>query len=242
MDDVDAVQAQIARTMLETGDWITARLDGVAYLEKSPLIYWVMAASYRVFGVHDWAARLPLALIVVLLCWVTYRFGRWGLGARAGVYSGVILATSTGLYLFTRILIPDAALTLAITVTLWAWMRLLEDNASRPKRWAALMGASLGCGLLLKGLIAGVFPILTGLAFMACTRQLTTRTAWRRLHLWIVVSVMLLVAVPWHVLAMRANPPLFAFSMHSAAGEYRGFFWFYFFNEHLLRFLTDALP
>src|SRR5690348_10726794 len=67
MDDVDAVQAQIARNMLESGDWVTARLDGVAYLEKSPLIYWVMAASYRVFGVHDWAARLPLALIVVLL-------------------------------------------------------------------------------------------------------------------------------------------------------------------------------
>ena len=64
MDDVDAVQAQIARTMLESGDWVTARLDGVAYLEKSPLIYWMMAASYRVFGVHDWAARLPLALAV----------------------------------------------------------------------------------------------------------------------------------------------------------------------------------
>src|ERR1700757_5099005 len=58
MDDVDAVQAQIARTMLETGDWVTARLDGVAYLEKSPLIYWLMAASYRAFGVHDWGARL----------------------------------------------------------------------------------------------------------------------------------------------------------------------------------------
>ena len=56
MDDVDAVQAQIARNMLESGDWVTARLDGVAYLEKSPLIYWMMATSYRVFGVHDWAA------------------------------------------------------------------------------------------------------------------------------------------------------------------------------------------
>src|SRR5215469_3217414 len=52
MDDVDAVQAQIARNMLASGDWITARLDGVAYLEKSPLVYWMMAASYRLFGVH----------------------------------------------------------------------------------------------------------------------------------------------------------------------------------------------
>src|SRR4051794_37880578 len=71
MDDVDSVQATIARNMLQSGDWVTARLDGVAYLEKSPLIYWTMAASYAVFGVHDWAARLPLAILVVMLCWLT---------------------------------------------------------------------------------------------------------------------------------------------------------------------------
>ena len=58
-DDVDSVQAQIARTMLTTGDWVTARLDGIAYLEKPPLVYWMMVVSYKVFGVHDWAARLP---------------------------------------------------------------------------------------------------------------------------------------------------------------------------------------
>ena len=242
MDDVDAVQAQIARAMLETGDWVTARLDGVAYLEKSPLIYWLMAASYRVFGVHDWAARLPLALVVVLLCWITYRFGRWGMGTREGIYSGLILSTSVGLYLFTRILIPDAALTLTITLAFWAWMRLQESDEARPQLWAALLGASLGCGLLLKGLIAGVFPSMTGLAYMTCTRQLFARAAWRRLHLPIIVAVALLIAVPWHVLAMRANRPLFAFSMHSGPGEYRGFFWFYFFNEHLLRFLNLRYP
>src|SRR3954469_16310874 len=62
MDDVDAVQAQIARTMLSSGDWVTARLDGIAYLEKSPLKYWLMAISFAIFGVKDWAARIPLAL------------------------------------------------------------------------------------------------------------------------------------------------------------------------------------
>src|SRR5688572_33279271 len=70
MDDVDAVQAQIARNMLESGDWVTARLNGVAYLEKSPLVYWMMAASFAIFGVHDWAARLPLALSTAALCWL----------------------------------------------------------------------------------------------------------------------------------------------------------------------------
>src|SRR5476649_884774 len=105
MDDVDGVQAQIARNMLVSGDWVTARLDGVAYLEKSPLVYWAMAASYSVFGVHDWSARLPLALAVVLLCFVTYRMGKWAFDEQAGMFAGIILATSAGLFLFTRILI-----------------------------------------------------------------------------------------------------------------------------------------
>src|ERR1041384_3643098 len=86
MDDVDAVQAQIARNMLASGDWVTARLDGVAYLEKAPLIYWMLASSYKMFGVHDWAARMPLALAVVLLCWVTYRFARWAFDEEAATY------------------------------------------------------------------------------------------------------------------------------------------------------------
>ena len=77
MDDVDAVQAQIARNMLDSGDWVTARLDGVAYLEKSPLVYWMMAISFAMFGVHDWAARLPIALSAILLAWLTNRIGRY---------------------------------------------------------------------------------------------------------------------------------------------------------------------
>lgn len=242
MDDVDAVQAQIARNMLASGDWVTARLDGVAYLEKSPLIYWLMATSYRLFGVHDWAARLPLALIVVLLCWITYRFGRWAAGTPTGVYSGIILATSVGLYLFTRILIPDAALTLTITLTLWAALQLLENSSPHPRLWAALMGTSLGCGLLLKGLIAALFPFLITLAYLAVSRQLFNRDACKRLRLPLALLVALLIALPWHILATLDNPPFFAFSMHSGPGEYHGFFWFYFFNEHLLRFLNLRYP
>lgn len=242
MDDVDAVQAQIARNMLASGDWVTARLDGVAYLEKSPLIYWMMAASYRVFGVHDWAARLPLALATVLLCWVTFRFARWGFGEKAGMIAGLSLATAAGLYLFTRILIPDATLTLTITTAIWAWMRLLEPDEERPRLWAVMLGIALGCGLLLKGLIAGVFPVLAALTYMGLTGQLFARAAWRRLSPFPVIAVALLIAAPWHVLAMLRNPPLLAFSMHSGPGEYRGFFWFYFFNEHLLRFLNLRYP
>src|SRR5579859_7806739 len=82
MDDVDAVQAQIARTMLQSGDWTIAHLDGVPYIEKSPLVYWLMAASMRLFGVHDWAARIPVALAAILVGFLTYRYGRWAFGQR----------------------------------------------------------------------------------------------------------------------------------------------------------------
>ena len=103
MDDVDAVQAQIARNMLDSGDWVTARLDGIKYLEKSPLIYWMIAISYETFGVHDWSARLPVALSTILLCWLGFRMGRWAFSPRAGMLTGLILATCIGLWLFTRI-------------------------------------------------------------------------------------------------------------------------------------------
>jgi 4-amino-4-deoxy-L-arabinose transferase-like glycosyltransferase len=242
MDDVDAVQAQIARNMLASGDWVTARLDGIPYLEKPPLIYWMIAAAYRVFGVHDWAARLPLALAVVLLCCVTYRFARWAFDEEAGLYAGIVLSTSVGLFLFTRILIPDAILTLTITAAIWAWLRLLEPEGERPLCWSFILGISFGSGLLLKGLIAIVFPVMAGLAYMVLTRQLFSVGAWRRLNVGLTLAASLAIAAPWHLLAIWHNPPYFAFSLHSGPGEYRGFFWFYFFNEHLLRFLNLRYP
>ncbi len=242
MDDVDAVQAQIARNMLSSKDWVTARLDGVAYLEKAPLIYWMIAASYEIFGVHDWAARLPLAISAVSLCWITYRFARWAFDEEAGLYAGVALATSAGLFLFTRILIPDAMLTLAITSAIWAWLSLLEPNENHPLGWSVLLGACLGVGLLLKGLVAVVFPLMTALTYMTLNRQLFSPASWRRLNLGMAVAVALAIALPWHVLAILRNPPYFAFSMHSRPGQYHGFFWFYFINEHLLRFLNLRYP
>ena len=247
MDDVDAVQAQAARNMLSSGDWVTARLDGVAYLEKSPLNYWMIAVAYRVFGVHDWAARLPHALAVVLLCWITYRFGRWAFGETAGLYAGIALGTSVGLFLFTRILIPDATLTLTIAGAIWAWLRLLEpDTESGLTKsglpWSFLLGLCLGAGLLLKGLIAAVFPVMAALVYMAVTRSLFSWTAWRRLHLGLAFAVAFAIALPWYAMATLRNPPYFVFTLHSGPGEYHGFFWFYFFNEHLLRFLGLRYP
>ena len=242
MDDVDAVQAQIARNMLDSGDWVTARLDGVAYLEKSPLKYWTIAVSYMIFGVHDWAARIPMALFAIGLCWLTARIGWWAFGGRAGLYAGLALATCIGLFLFTRILLPDVGLTFTITLAMWALLRALEPDEPHPRRWAWTMAAAIAAGLLLKGLIAAVFPIGAGVTYLLLTRQLFARRTWERLRPFSGTLIILLIAAPWHVLATIRNPPYFYFSMRSIPGEYHGFFWFYFINEHLLRFLNLRYP
>jgi 4-amino-4-deoxy-L-arabinose transferase-like glycosyltransferase len=242
MDDVDAVQAQISRNMLDSGDWVTARLDGVAYLEKSPLKYWLIAGAFKILGVHDWVARLPVALSAVLLCWLAYRMGWWAFSRRAGMYAGLALATCVGLFLFTRIQIPDVAVTATIALAMWAFLRALDRDEARPGLWSAVMAAAIGTGLLLKGLIAALFPVAAALLFLVFTSEWRSREAWRRLHLFRGVLVALAIAAPWHVLATLRNPPYFDFTMHSGPGEYRGFFWFYFFNEHLLRFLNLRYP
>src|SRR5262249_20412008 len=182
MDDVDAVQAQIAHTMLTSGDWVTARLDGVAYLEKAPLVYWAIAASFKLFGVRDWAARIPVVVSAIALCWLTSAFGAWAFNRRAGFYAGLVLATCIGLFLFTRVLIPDVILTLSIAVAMWALLRTLDDRERRPRLWAFVLAACLGAGLLLKSLIGLLFPVATGIIYLGVTRQLFAARTWRRLH------------------------------------------------------------
>jgi len=242
MDDVDSVQAQIAHNMLNSGDWVTARLDGVPFLEKAPLIYWLMAVSYKIFGAYDWAARIPIALSVIALCLTTAGFGVWAIGRRAGLYAGLSMSTCVGLFLFTRILIPDVILTLAIILSLWSFLRALDEEERRPGMWAALMACCLAAGLLLKSLIGVVFPIGTALLYLAVTRLLFSAHAWKRLHPFRGFLIILLIVAPWHILATIRNPPYFDFTLKSIPGQYHGFLWFFLINEQLLRFLNLRYP
>jgi 4-amino-4-deoxy-L-arabinose transferase-like glycosyltransferase len=242
MDDVDAVQAQIARNMLSSGDWVTARLDGIIYLEKSPLIYWLIAISYRIFGAFDWAARIPVALSSVALAWLTAAFGVWAFGRRAGFYAGLVIATCAGLFLFTRIQIPDVMLTATITLAMWAFLRVLDESEPHPRRWALVLAASFGVGLLLKSAVAVVFPAGAAVVYLLATRQLFSAQVWRRLRPWSGLAIIVLIAAPWHVLATLRNPPYFDLTMRSVPGEYHGFLWFYFMNEQVLRFLNLRSP
>jgi 4-amino-4-deoxy-L-arabinose transferase-like glycosyltransferase len=242
MDDVDAVQAQIAKTMLTSGDWVTARLDGVLYLEKAPLIYWLMGASYKIFGASDWAARLPVAFASIALALLSALFGMWAFGKRAGFYAGLCMSTCVGLFLFTRIQIPDVMLTFTITLAMWAFLRALDETEKRPRLWAAILAASLGTGLLLKSLVGIVFPVTAGLIYLYISKQLFSRRTWQRLRPISGSLIVLLIAAPWHILATLRNPPYFAWTLKSGPGLYHGFLWFYFINEQLLRFLNLRYP
>ncbi len=236
------MQAQIARNMLASGDWVTAHLDGIPYMEKAPLIYWLIAFSYKIFGFTDWAARIPVALSSVALGLVMAAFGIWAFGRRAGFYVGLCMSTCVGLFLFTRIQIPDVMQALTIALALWGFLRAIDPEEPRPQFWAYVLAASMGVGLLLKSLIGVVFPVGTGLVYLLFTGQLRSRETWRRLRPFSGALIILAIAAPWHVLATLRNPPYFDFTMSSVPGQYHGFFWFFFINEQLLRFLNLRYP
>ena len=83
--------------MLTSGDYVTARLDGVVYLEKTPLSWWLMDIFYKIFGFRDWAARLATALSAIALVWLTAAFANWAFGKLPGFYAGLVMATCVGL-------------------------------------------------------------------------------------------------------------------------------------------------
>jgi 4-amino-4-deoxy-L-arabinose transferase-like glycosyltransferase len=173
---------------------------------------------------------------------LTAAFGIWAFGRKAGFYAGLVMSTCIGLYLFTRVLIPDVILTFTITLSMWALLRVLEEEEPNPRAWAFVLAASVGTGLLLKSLIAVVFPVAAGFLYLLFTRQLFSMRTWKRLHPFSGLAIILLISVPWHWLATLHNPPYFSLSMHSGPGEYHGFLWFFFINEQLLRFLNLRYP
>jgi 4-amino-4-deoxy-L-arabinose transferase-like glycosyltransferase len=229
LDDADSVHAEAAREMVVRGDWTTLYIDGVRYLEKAPLMYWDMAASFTLFGPRDWAARLPLILGLLALLLVTYVFGRRAMGERAGFWSAIILTVSIGPYLFTRILIPDILIALWLTLGMDLFLRTLEEEPpSRISCWGFAAAAALN--VLTKGLIGIVFPAAIAGLYLILTGNVKHVL---RMRLLSSTLVLLAIAAPWHIAAGIANP---------AAGESRGFLWFYFVNEHWLRYLGKRIP
>src|SRR5450631_78037 len=229
LDDADTVHAEAAREMVQRHDWVTLYANGIRYLEKAPLMYWGVATSYTLFGVNEWSTRFPLMLGVLAMILSTYGLGRWALGSGGGFDAGLVLVTALGPYLFTRFLIPDVAVGLWLTLTFWLFLVSLEQP--KPARWTC-WGLAAVCALnvLTKGLIGLAFPAGALGLYLLLTGNLRHLL---KLRLVSSALVFFAVAAPWHILAALRNP---------AQGNMRGFLWFYFVNEHILRFLNRRVP
>jgi 4-amino-4-deoxy-L-arabinose transferase-like glycosyltransferase len=223
LDDADASHAVVSREIFERHDWVILFMNGIRYLMKAPLHYWAVAASYAVFGVNEFATRLPVALAMIGLALLVNEFARRFFGVRAGLYSALVVLTGAGFFLFTRIMIPEGIYALELTAVFYFFIR--GWTGSLPPRtayWSAAVMTALA--MLTRGLVGVIFPVgIIGL-FVIATR------GWKRLremHLVSSTLIFLVVATPWHLLAsLRAKT----------------FFWSYFVNEHFKRAVGTRFP
>ncbi len=237
LDDADATHANAAQAMAQSGDWVTLKVNGLRYLEKPPLPYWIIAANYHVFGANVFATHLPLTLSVLgcaILAWI---WARRAYSDRAAFYAALGVLTSIGVFLFTRIFIPEVLLTLLLGSALYCFLTGMEDR--KPSR-IYCMWALLALALLAKGLIAPVFFFAAVLPYLVLSGQWRR---WRELRLLTGGLLFLAIAAPWHILAGLRNPdqgnPV---GNMPTPGNVHGFFYFYFVNEHVLRFLGKRYP
>ena len=215
--------------MLTRHDYVTLHADGIRYFDKAPLLYWLTAASYSQFGFTEFGTRLPLMLFVLALLLASYALGRQLGGNSAGLFAALILGTAVGPYLYTRFLIPDIVVGLWLTITVHLlWRSLHEEKPSL--LLCAGLAIVTALDVLTKGLIGLVFPagiILGYVLFTGNYRQLL------KLRPLFTTVVFFIVAAPWHILAILRNP---------AQGESKGFFWFYFINDQINRYLNKRIP
>jgi len=237
LDDADASHAQIAQHMAESGDWVTMKVDGIRYLEKPPLPYWLDAALYRIFGQNAFATHLPNALSLLGCAWIAWLWATRAWGRRAGLYAALGVLTSIGPFLFTRFSIPEALLSFLLLFALYSFLTGLESPI--PTTFYG-MWAALALATLTKGLIAPVFFAAAAIPLLLLS-GLWRR--WRDLRPFTGILLFLAIAAPWHILAGLANPDQgHPIGNHPTPGNVHGFWYFYFVNEHFLRFLGQRFP
>ena len=227
LDDADATHANAARHIVLSGDWVTLHVNGIRYLEKAPLPYWLVALSFKLFGFNTFATHLPQAVAVLLLALLGYIWSDKAFGDRAAFYTGLATLTSVGVFLFTRIFIPEVLLSLFLSLSLYCFMEALEGG--RPLA-AYTLWVALALAVLTKGLVALVFFPLAAVLYLVLSGDWIH---WRTLKPFTGLLLFLAIAAPWHILAGLRN---------TAGMDGHGFFWFYFINEHVLRFLGKRVP
>ena len=222
-DDADAAHAIVAREMLERHDYVVMYMNGIRYLIRAPLHFWMVAAAYTLFGESEFATRLPVALAMVALVLLTYEFGCRFFTWRVGFYGALVVATSPGFFIFTRTMIPEAIYALEFTAAFYlflrAWIGTLDPRIGY---WGAAAFSALA--VLTRGLIGVVFPVGVIVAFITITRGWPR---WRETRPVSSTLIFLTIAVPWHILAELRAP---------------GFFWAYFINDQVHRALGTRWP
>ncbi len=189
---------QIGRTMLESGDWITPRLGGVGWFEKPVALYWMVAASFAVFGFNEWAARLGPALCglgsAALLWWMVRPTNQ-----SAARFCALVLATSVGFIAFSHGATFDIVLTFALTLSLCAWWRAqTETDAGLARRHLALFWVGVGLAFLSKGLVAFLLPALTLIFYAGLRAGLRYKSERLRVGFWWGLPLALLVGAVWY--------------------------------------------
>jgi 4-amino-4-deoxy-L-arabinose transferase-like glycosyltransferase len=254
LDDADSVHAEVAREMLLRHDWVTLYANGIRYLEKAPLLYWSMATSFKVFGVSTAAARIPNSLTILALAFVVEAFAsRAFRSARAGLYAALILLSSFGIFIFTRINLPDAMVCLWLTLAMYAfWLTEQQEHPSLLQ--ACIFSACCAMGVLTKGLIGLLFPACIVALYLTATRGWRGfRARMMEMHPLALTLVFVVIVAPWHVLIALANHTqghpgglTFAhghwFVPLPTDGNVHGWLWFYFVNEQVLRYLNLRVP
>ncbi len=211
--------AEIPREMLQRGEWVVPYLQGEPYLDKPPLLYWLVEGSYLLFGAHDWSARLVPALALHACVLLTYLLGKRSLGERAAFAGALALGLAPGFISVGRLLLLDGLLALWTTLALLAAFEALRGERLR-WGWWLLSAAACGLGVLTKGPVALV--LLAPPLWLQ--RRLTgrgCRVGWEALAAFALVLAAL--TVPWYVAICRRVP-----------GFARTFFW----EHNVQRFLT----
>jgi 4-amino-4-deoxy-L-arabinose transferase-like glycosyltransferase len=194
--------AQVAREMLVRHDWITPTLGGKPWLEKPPLYYWQAMLAYSIFGVSDWAARLPSAVDAALLVVTIYLFlKRFRPGFQLD--GALMTASAAGVIGFARAASTDMPLAAMFTIALLAWYAWYESESHR---YLALFYGFLALGMLAKGPVAPLLAAMILVIFAAAKSDY--RLLWRTL--WVPgILLFLVVALPWHIAVQIKNPEFF---------------------------------
>jgi 4-amino-4-deoxy-L-arabinose transferase-like glycosyltransferase len=210
--------ARIAEEMMEGGDYVTPHLLGRPWLEKPPLLFWLSAGGFYLFGVSEWAARVPVALLALasslLVAYVAYRL----VGSRAAILGFLILTTSGFHALFSRAASTDSPLAATLSAALACG--LMADRRFGVG-WSAAAGACLGLAVLAKGPVAVVlFSAIFAIYFWFVNRVGPTKRDFL-----VGVASFTLVAAPWFLMVWQANG--------------RDFVYTFIINHHLARFATN---